>query len=172
MSTRLDSTYLLALFPGAWVWVISSVGDVFMAVGTVFIWAGFKAVYLGPASAVYSRPSQIIVRFMSWIKHQFSVYLKSFGTAKSSASLQITMKWFCLAQNEQKIPVHFPWMLSDCEELQGWMTLTCAEQLPCCIFTHVQYHALFKHNENDPHYFFLICNSHIPDPVSCGIIAV
>lgn len=73
VSTRLDSMYLLALFSAALVWVVSPVGDVFMAVGTVFLWAGFKAVYLGPASEVYSRPSQIIVRFMSWIKHQLSV---------------------------------------------------------------------------------------------------
>jgi len=42
----LTSTYLLALFSGELLWVISSVGDVFMAVGAVFISAGFKVVYL------------------------------------------------------------------------------------------------------------------------------
>ncbi len=119
MSTRLDSMYLLALFSAASVWVISSVGDVFMAVGTVFIWAGFKAVYLGPASEVYSGPSQIIVRFMSWTKHQLSV--------QQGLPQELTMKSFRLALNEPKVPDNFPWMLSDCEELQVWLALTSAE---------------------------------------------
>lgn len=38
MSTRFDSTYLLALFSAALIWVIiSSVGDAFMAFGIVCI---------------------------------------------------------------------------------------------------------------------------------------
>lgn len=42
--------------------VIRSVGDVFMAARTVFIWEGIKAVYVEAASARYSGPSRMIVR--------------------------------------------------------------------------------------------------------------